>query len=174
MSGVLDILSISVTVCIFVLIFINGTIVVTSVANGMIAANAITPSMATYPVFVAVVNSIYSADTAVTLLYFGLWIVSIIAAAYLESETINFPLTIFMGVVTIFISFIISNAMHGVMGAAIFSTVISHFQYTQLIMANLGALTTFFVFVYSLVILARPTFTGGAPAGGGSNVFIGP
>ena len=171
MSGVLDILSISILVCLFILIFLNGTIVVQNIATGLITANAITPSMPTYNVFESAINTIYSFDTAIILLYFGLFIISILAAAFLESESLNLPLTVFMGIIAIFISFIISNAMHAVVGNPIFATVIQHFGNTQLLLANMGALTAFFVIVYAIVILARPTFTGNAPGGGGGTTI---
>lgn len=163
MSGVLDALSIAVVVVIFALIFINGTILVSSIGTAFINSGAITNTMSTYGVFNSAINSIYVGDSAVILLYFGLWIVSILAASYLESETINLPLTIFMGIITIFVSFIISNAMHAVLANPLFSGVIAHFGMTQFLMANLGAFTALFVFIYALVILARPTFTGNAP-----------
>lgn len=176
MSGVLDVLSIGIVVCAFSLIFLNGTIIVQSIANGLLTAGAITPSMPTYGVFESAINTTYSFDTIVVLLYFGLWIISILAASFLESETINLPLTVFMGVVAIFLSFVISNVMHAVVGNPIFASVIAHFGQTQLLLANLGAFTALFVVVYSIVILARPTFTGNAPGGGGgtSTIIIGP
>ena len=171
MSGVLDALSIALVTIIFFMIFLNGTIIVSSIGSALLNAGAITNTMSTYNVFTSAINTVYAADTYTIFLYFSLWIVSILAAAYLESEVINLPLTVFMGIITIFISFIISNAMHAVMGNAIYSTIIMHFPQTIFLMANLGTVTTLFVFVYALVILARPMFQGGAPSGGGGVII---
>lgn len=158
--SVLDGLAIGITACIFVMFFINGALIVENVGSAFIAAGAITPQMSTYNVFINSINTIYTADTWFVLLYFGLWTISILAAAFLESDMINFPLSIFMGAITIIISFVISNAMHAVISSLAYTSVISHFPATQLIMANLGTLTAFFVIVYALVILARPLAGG--------------
>ncbi|MEM3247682.1 MAG: hypothetical protein QW207_04070, partial [Candidatus Micrarchaeaceae archaeon] len=141
-------------------------IIVSNVGNAFLANNDITPQMATYSVFTSSINTIYSADTLFVLLYFGLWTMAILAAAFIESETINLPLTIFVGVAVIFLSFIISNVMRSVLSSQIYASVIQHFPNTQLLLANLGALTTLFIFVYALVILARPLYSGGVPGGG--------
>ena len=159
--SVLDGIAIAITVSIFILFFVNGTVIVSSVGNSFISNGAITPSMPTYNVFISAINTIYGADTWVVLLYFGLWTIAILTAAFLESDTINLPLSIFMGIVTIIISFIISNVMHGIVDNSAYVNVISHFANTQLILANLGAFTALFVVVYALVILARPLNIGG-------------
>jgi hypothetical protein len=159
--SVLDGLTIGITVSIFILFFLNGTLVVGSVNSAFITLNAITPQMSTYNVYVSAINSIYGADTWVVILYFGLWIVAILTAAFLESDTINLPLGIFMGIITIIISFVISNAMHAIVANPAYSGIISHFTDTQLILANLGTFTALFIIVYVLVILARPLGGGG-------------
>jgi len=173
--SVLDALTIAITAILFALVFLNGTLIVTNVGTAFVSANAITPSMSTYGVFNSAINTIYVGDTLFVLLYMGLWIVAILAAAFIESETINLPLTIFLGVIIIIISFIISNAMHAVLGSPIFATVIQHFGDTQMILANLGAITAIFVFLYAVVILARPLYQGGLPGGGtSSTIMVGP
>ena len=173
--SVLDALTISITAILFALFFLTGTLITTNVGTAFTSINDITPSMATYKVFNSSLNSIYVADTLFVLLYMGLWIVAILAAAFIESETINLPLTIFLGVIIIIISFIISNAMHAVLGSPIYATVIQHFGDTQLILANLGAITALFIFLYAVVILARPLYQGGLPGGGTrSTIMIGP
>ena len=139
----------------------NGAIIIQNIGNAFLSAGVINSSMPTYGVFLSAINTIYAADTWTVLLYFGLWVIAILAAAFLESETLNLPLTIFMGFAVVIVSFIISNAAHAVLGNPIYANVISHFGNTQLSLANLGALTLIFVFVYALVILARPLYSGG-------------
>jgi len=170
--SVLDALTIAITSILFALFFLTGTLITTNVGTAFTSINAITPSMATYKVFNSSLNSIYVADTLFVLLYMGLWIVAILAAAFIESETINLPLTIFLGVIIIIISFIISNAMHAVLGSPIYATVIQHFGNTQMILANLGAITALFIFLYAVVILARPLYQGGLPGGGTSSTLV--
>ena len=171
----LDALTIGIAMILFVLIFLNGALIVNNIGSAFISANAITSSMSTYGVFISAMNTIYVGDTLAVLLYFGLWFVAVLAAAFIESETINLPLTIFLGVIIIITSFIISNAMHAVLGSPIYSTVIQHFKDTQFILANLGAITAIFVFVYALVILARPLYQGRLPGGGtSSTILVGP
>ncbi|MEM3245732.1 MAG: hypothetical protein QXN16_03110 [Candidatus Micrarchaeaceae archaeon] len=164
--SVLDGISIAIVACLFILFFLNGAIIVSNVGNSFIANNDITPQMATYGVFTSAINTIYSADTLFVLLYFGLWMMAILAAAFIESEAINLPLTIFIGIIVIFVSFVISNVMRSVLSSPIYASVIQHFAYTQLLLANLGAITALFIFVYAIVILARPLYSGGVPGGG--------
>ena len=159
--SVLDGITIAITATIFILFLMNGAIIVGNIGSAFLSSNVISNTMATYPVFMAAIDTIYGADTWVVILYFGMWVIAILAAAFLESDAINLPLSIFMGIITIIVSFIISNAMHAVVGSSIYTSVISHFGNTQLILANLGALTTIFVLVYALVILARPLSSGG-------------
>lgn len=159
--SVLDGIAIGITISIFIMFFINGALVISSVATAFSSLNVITPQMSTYGVYTADLNIIYGADTWAVLLYFGLWFIAILTAAFLESDAINLPLSIFMGVITIIISFVISNAMHAVLSNPAYATVISHFPNTQLILGNLGAFTALFVIVYAIVILARPISGGG-------------
>lgn len=126
--------------------------------------------MSTWGVFNSAINTIFAADTYIIFLYMGLWVISILAAAFLESEVLNLPLTIFAGVIVIFVSMIISNAAHTILRSAIYSTVIMHFGQTQFLLANLGSFSALFVLVYALVIIARPTFSGNAPSGGGGTI----
>ncbi len=169
--SILDTISIAIVTVIFVLVFLNGAILVQNVGTAFENANAINPGMSTYPVFISAINTIYSADTATVLLYISLWIIVIILGAWLDSEPISLPFAIFMGVICIMVSFVISNAMHAVMGNAIYATVIQNFSQTQYLMANLGALTALLVLVYSIVILARPQYGGGGI--GGSRIEVG-
>jgi len=170
--SVLDALTISITAILFALFFLTGELITTNIGTAFTSINVITPSMPTYKVFNSAINTIYIGDTLFVLLYMGLWIVAILAAAFIESETINLPLTIFLGVIIIIISFIISNAMHAVLGSPIYATVIQHFGDTQMILANLGAITALFIFLYAVVILARPLYQGGLPGGGTSSTFV--
>lgn len=156
-----DGIAIGITFIIFVMFFINGSLIVSYIGAAFLNSGAITPQMATYNVFNSAIDTIYGADTWAVLLYFGLWVVAILAAAFLESEAINLPLSIFMGVITIIISFVLSNVMHAVVSNQAYASVIGHFANTQLILANLGAFTTLFVVVYALVILARPVSGNG-------------
>jgi hypothetical protein len=159
--SVMDGIAIGITVCIFILFFLNGAIIISNIGNAFLEANAINSSMPTYGVFITAIDTIYAADTWTVLLYFGLWFVAILAAAFLDTNTINLPLSIFMGVITVVIAFIISNVMHAVVGNPIYSPVIAQFSQTQFLLANLGAFTALFVLVYSIVILAHPLNTGG-------------
>jgi hypothetical protein len=148
---------------VFALFGLTGAILVGNVGQAFVSSGAINNSMSTFGVFSSAINTIYSFDTLCILLYFGLWVISILAAAFLESEALNLPIAVFMGIITIFISFVISNAAHAIATNPIYATVIQHFGQTQLILANLGALTAVFVIIYALVILARPLYTGHAP-----------
>jgi len=163
----MDGLIIAITIFAFALIIINGMLVVQGVINGISNAGVITPNMATYNLFVSDGQIIYSFDVGILLLYFGLFIVAILSAAFLESQTINLPIGIFMGVVTIFISFIISNIAHGIFTQPAYAGVIGHIPNTILLFANLPIYTAIFIAMYVTVIVARPLITtsGKSPIG---------
>ena len=60
MSSIIDGLAIGIVVSIFAMIFLVGTMIVQNVNAAFITSNAITPSMSTYHVYTADINSVYA------------------------------------------------------------------------------------------------------------------
>ncbi len=152
----LDYLAIAIVVLAFSMVVLTGALVTQNIFTGLLNSSAITPSMPTYKLFTDTSHVIYSLDLGIVLLYFGMCIISVFAAAYLESEPINLPLSIFFGIVTILISFVISNAAHAIMGSSEFSSVIGSYPNTLILFADLPVFTALFILLYAAVIIARP------------------
>ena len=158
----LDGLAIGITTLAFTMIIVTGILIIQPVFSGIESSGAITNTMPTYGVFVADAQVIYSFDVLITMFYFGAFIISILAAGFLESDPVNLPLGIFMGVATIFISFIISNAAHAILAQPAFADVVGHIPNTLELFVNLPIYTALFILLYVAVTVARPLLRGGS------------